>query len=85
MAFGIELVNVYSPDTIIASSLGKEVHNPWVFYFHMTLLRQAFTHCKKFPIAASHWSLDCVSVLVWSIIFLDQLLIIVLVSYCLTN
>ncbi|MBA0754191.1 hypothetical protein Gogos_020522 [Gossypium gossypioides] len=31
------------------------------------------------------WSLGRVSVLVWLIILSDQLLIIVLVSYCLTN
>lgn len=27
----------YSPDTIIASSQGKEVHNLWAFYLHYAL------------------------------------------------
>ncbi|KAL9411470.1 hypothetical protein AB3S75_045131 [Citrus x aurantiifolia] len=85
VAAGTELADAYSPDTIIASSPGKEVHNPWAFYLHAALLRQAFTHCGKFPTAASRRSLGRVSVPVWLIILSDQLLIIALVSYCLTN
>ncbi|KAL8229813.1 hypothetical protein R6Q57_014714 [Mikania cordata] len=54
---GIELADAYSPDTIIASSLGKEVHDPWAFYLHAALLHQAFAHCRKFPTAASRRSL----------------------------
>ncbi|MBA0870618.1 hypothetical protein Goshw_014894, partial [Gossypium schwendimanii] len=59
-------------------SQGKEVHNPWAFYLHMALLSQAFAHCGKFPTAASRRSLGRISVLVWLIILLDQLLIIAL-------
>ncbi|KAF3637900.1 30S ribosomal protein S12, chloroplastic [Capsicum annuum] len=71
-----ELADAYSPDTVIASSLGKEVHDPWAFYLHMALLHQAFAHYGKFPTAASRRSLGRISVPVWLIILLDQLLII---------
>ncbi|KAK5833801.1 hypothetical protein PVK06_017660 [Gossypium arboreum] len=74
----LELADAYSPDTVIASSLGKEVHDPWAFYLHTALLRQAFTYCRKFPIAASRRILGRVSVPVWLIILSDQLLIIAL-------
>ncbi|KAL8192830.1 hypothetical protein R6Q57_027278 [Mikania cordata] len=84
-AAGTELADAYSPDTVIASSPGKEVHDPWAFYLHAALLRQAFAHCGKFPTAASRRSLGRVSVPVWLIILSDQLLIIALVSYYLTN
>nr|GMD96860.1 hypothetical protein Iba_chr15bCG8860 [Ipomoea batatas] len=30
--------------TVIASSPRKEVHDPWAFYLHAALLRQAFAH-----------------------------------------
>ncbi|CAA0808962.1 Unknown protein [Striga hermonthica] len=33
-AAGTELADAYSPDTVIASSPGKEVHDPWAFYLH---------------------------------------------------
>ncbi|KAD3640478.1 hypothetical protein E3N88_29701 [Mikania micrantha] len=69
-AVGTELANAYSPDTVIASSPGKEVHDPWAFYLHAALLRQAFAHCGKFPTAASCRSLGRVSVPVWLIITL---------------
>ncbi|MBA0767582.1 hypothetical protein Gotri_016452, partial [Gossypium trilobum] len=82
---GTELTNAYSPNIVIASSSGKEVHDPWTFYFHAALLRQAFAHCEKFPTATSYRSLVRVLVPVWLIILLDPLLIIALVSYCLTN
>ncbi|KAL3627892.1 hypothetical protein CASFOL_028307 [Castilleja foliolosa] len=75
-----ELADAYSPDTVIASSPGKEVHDPWAFYLHAALLRQAFAHCGKFPTAASRRSLGRVSVPVWLIILSDQLLIIALDS-----
>ncbi|GJT30929.1 hypothetical protein Tco_0911204 [Tanacetum coccineum] len=52
-AAGTELANAYSPDTVIASSPGKEVYDPWAFYLHAALLRQAFAYCGKFPTAAS--------------------------------
>ncbi|KAG6479340.1 hypothetical protein ZIOFF_062803 [Zingiber officinale] len=75
---GTELADAYSSDTVIASSPRKEVHDPWAFYLHATLLRQAFAHCGKFSTAASCRSLGHVSVPVWLIILLDQLLIIAL-------
>ncbi|KAL8524882.1 hypothetical protein ACS0TY_014486 [Phlomoides rotata] len=77
-AAGTELADAYSPDTVIASSPGKEVHDPWAFYLPAALLRQAFAHCGKFPTAASRRSLGRVSVPVWLIILSDQLLIIAL-------
>ncbi|XVF50371.1 hypothetical protein PTKIN_Ptkin04bG0093500 [Pterospermum kingtungense] len=75
---GIELADAYSLDIVIASSSKKEVHDPWAFYLHAVLLYRAFVHCKKFPTAAYHRSLGLVSVPVWLIILLDQLLIITL-------
>eukprot|EP01018_Ginkgo_biloba_P040564 Gb_32444 [translate_table: standard] len=77
-AAGTELADAYSSDTVIASSPGKEVHDPWAFHLHAALLRQAFAHCGKFPTAASRRSLGRVSVPVWLIILSDQLLIIAL-------
>ncbi|KAL0367096.1 UNVERIFIED_CONTAM: hypothetical protein Sradi_3599700 [Sesamum radiatum] len=77
------LADAYSPDTVIASSPGKEVHDPWAFYLRAALLRQAFANCGKFPTAASRRSLGRVSGPVWLIIPSDQLLIIALVNYCL--
>ena len=62
-----------------------ELYDPKTFFIHAALLRQAFAHCGKFPTAASRRSLGRVSVPVWLIILSDQLLIIALVSYCLTN
>ncbi|TYG76188.1 hypothetical protein ES288_D03G093700v1 [Gossypium darwinii] len=77
-ATGTELADAYSPDTVIASFPGKEVHDLWAFYLHAALLRQAFAHCGKFPTAASRRSLGRVSVPVLLIILSDQLLIIAL-------
>ncbi|KAJ8425433.1 hypothetical protein Cgig2_032233 [Carnegiea gigantea] len=79
-AAGTELADAYSPDTVIASSPGKEVHDPWAFCLHAALLRQAFAHCGKFLTAASRRSLGRVSVPVWLIILSDQLLIVALVD-----
>ncbi|KAG6527901.1 hypothetical protein ZIOFF_010035 [Zingiber officinale] len=84
-AASTELADAYSSDTIIASSSRKEVHDPWAFYLHAAMLRQAFAHYGKFPTTASRRSLGRASVPVWLIILSDQLLIIALVSYCLTN
>ena len=84
-AAGTELADAYSPDTVIASSPGKEVHDPWAFYLHAALLRQAFAHCGKFPTAASRRSLDRVSVPVCLIVLSNQILIVALVSHYLTN
>ncbi|KAK9169593.1 hypothetical protein Syun_001733 [Stephania yunnanensis] len=41
-AAGQELADIYSPDTVIASSQGKEVHDPRAFYIRAALLCQAF-------------------------------------------
>eukprot|EP01018_Ginkgo_biloba_P001280 Gb_23097 [translate_table: standard] len=81
VAAGIELVDAYSSDTVITSSLRKEVHDPWAFHLHAALLCQAFAHCKKFPTTASHRSLGHVSVPVWLIILSDQLLIVALLLF----
>ncbi|KAJ3668840.1 hypothetical protein LUZ61_022760, partial [Rhynchospora tenuis] len=70
--------DAYSSDTVIASSPRKEVYDPWAFFLHAALLRQAFAHCGKFLTAASRRSLGRVSVPVWLIILSDQLLIIAL-------
>ncbi|MBA0563084.1 hypothetical protein Golob_008087, partial [Gossypium lobatum] len=75
---GTKLAIVYSLDTVIASFLGKRVHDLWAFYLHAASLRQVFTHCEKFPIATSRKSLGRVSVSVWLIILSNQLLIIAL-------
>ena len=67
------------------SFLRKGVYNPRAVFLHAALLRQAFAHCGKFLTAALRRGLDRVSVPVWLIILLDQLLIVALVSYYLTN
>ena len=67
------------------SSLTKVLYNPKAFFIHAAWLDQGCPHCPKFPTAASRRSLGRVSVPVWLIILSDQLLIIALVSYCLTN
>ncbi|KAJ4731560.1 hypothetical protein LUZ62_010479, partial [Rhynchospora pubera] len=67
-AAGTELADAYSSDTVIASSPRKEVYDPWAFFLHAALLRQAFAHCGKFLTAASRRSLGRVSVPVWLII-----------------
>ncbi len=67
------------------SSLSTEVYDPRAFILHAALLGQAFAHCPIFPTAASRRSLDRVSVPVWLIVLSDQLLIIALVSFYLTN
>ena len=67
------------------SSLPTEVYDPKAFIPHAELLGQAFAHCPRFPTAASRRSLDRVSVPVWLIVLSDQLLIVALVSFYLTN
>ncbi len=67
------------------SSLAKELYNPKAFFTHAEWLDQAFAHCPKFPTAASRRSLDRVSVPVWLVVLTDQLLIVALVSFYLTN
>ncbi len=61
------------------------LYNPKAFFTHAAWLRQAFAHCAIFPTAASRRSLDRVSVPVWLIILSDQLRIVALVSFYLTN
>ena len=67
------------------SSPLTEVYIPRDFILHAASLRQAFAHCAKFLTAASRRSLDRVSVPVWLIILSDQLSIVALVSFYLTN
>ena len=84
-AAGTKLADAYSLDTVIYSSLEKEVYGPQSFILHATLLRQAFAHCGKFLTAASRRSLGRVSAPMWLLILSDQLLINALVSHYLTN
>ena len=63
-----KLVDAYSLDIVIASSLGKEVHDPWSFYLHVVLLRQTLVHCGKFPTTTFYRSPGCVLVPLWLII-----------------
>ena len=84
-AAGTELADAYSLSTVRTSSLRKEVYNPRAFFPHAVLLRQAFAHCGKFPTAASRRSLGRVSVPVLLIVLSNQLLIVALVSFYLTN
>ena len=67
------------------SSHLKELYNPKAFFTHAAWLRQGFPHCAIFLTAASRRSLVRVSVPVWLIILSDQLLIVGLVSFYLTN
>ncbi len=67
------------------SFLLTELYDPKAFITHAALLRQAFAHCAIFPTAASRRSLDRVSVPVWLIILSDQLPVVALVSFYLTN
>ncbi len=67
------------------SSQRKGVCNPGAFFPHAVLLRQACAHCGKFPTAASRRSLGRVSVPVWLIVLSDQLPIVALVSFYLSN
>ncbi|KAG5569005.1 hypothetical protein H5410_063965 [Solanum commersonii] len=41
--------------------LREEVHDPWAFYLHAALLRQAFAHCGKFPTAPPVGAGPCLS------------------------
>ena len=84
-AAGTELADAYSSSTVRTSFLRKEVYRPKSFIPHAVLLRQAFAHCGKFLTAASRRSLGRVSVPVWLIVLSNQLLIIALVSFYLTN
>ncbi len=61
------------------------LYNPQAFFTHAVLLDQACAHCPIFPTAASRRSLGRVSVPVWLIVLSDQLEIVALVSFYLTN
>jgi hypothetical protein len=61
------------------------LYDPKAFIAHAASLGQAFAHCPIFPTAASRRSLGRVSVPVWLIILSDQLPVIALVSFYLTN
>ncbi len=63
----------------------KVLYNPKAFFTHVALLDQGFPHCPIFPTAASRRSLGRVSVPVWLIFLSEQLLIVALVSFYLTN
>ena len=67
------------------SFLPKAVYNPKAFFPHAAWLDQGFPHCPKFPTAASRRSLGRVSVPVWLAVLSDQLPIVALVSFYLTN
>ena len=82
------LLKVMSRDRILTclfSSQLKVLYNPQAFFTHAVLLDQGCPHCPIFPTAASRRSLDRVSVPVWLIILSDQLKIVALVSFYLTN
>ena len=61
------------------------LYNPKAFITHAASLGQACAHCPIFPTAASRRSLGRVSVPVWLAVLLDQLPVIALVSFYLTN
>ena len=61
------------------------LYNPKAFIAHTASLGQAFAHCPIFPTAASRRSLGRISVPVWLTILSDQLPIVALVSFDLTN
>ena len=63
----------------------KEFYNPKAFFTHAAWLDQGCPQCPIFPTAASRRSLGRVSVPVWLIILSDQLKIVALVSFYLTN
>ncbi len=67
------------------SSRTKAVYNPKAFFPHAAWLDQGCPHCPKFPTAASRRSLGRVSVPVWLVVLSNQLLIVALVSFYLTN
>ncbi len=67
------------------SSLPAELYDPKAFITHAAWLDQAYAHCPIFPTAASHRSLNHVSVSVWLIILSDQLSIFALVGRYPTN
>ena len=67
------------------SSLRTEVYAQKGVILHAVSLRQGCPHCGRFLTAASRRSMGRVSVPFWLIILSDQLPVIVLVSFYLTN
>ena len=90
-AAGTELAGAYSDGTLNARRaerfvpVQKEFTTLSAFVLHAAWLDQASAHCPIFPTAASRRSLGRVSVPVWLIILSDQLRIVALVSFYLTN
>ena len=72
------------PSSFPSSPL-KELYDPRAFITHVVLLDQDFSHCPRFPTAATRGCLDRVSVPVWLIILSDQLPIVALVGHYPTN
>ena len=76
----------------ISSLLGRKpwsrltgVYRPKPFIPHAASLHQAYAHCEKFSTAATRRCLGRVSVPVWLVVLLDQLPVLALVSFYLTN
>ena len=67
------------------SSLPKGLYDPKAFITHAASLHQDFSHCAKFPAAASRRSLVRVPVPVWLSVLSDQLPIEALVGRYPTN
>ena len=67
------------------SSLPKVLYNPKAVIAHAAWLDQAFAHCPIFPTAAFRRSPGRVSVPMWLVILSNQLRIVALVSFYLTN
>ena len=61
------------------------VYDPKAFILHAALHHQAFAHCEWFETAATRRCPGRVSVPVWLIILSDQLPVLALVSFYLTN
>jgi hypothetical protein len=84
-ASGTWLAGTYSLPTLRTCSARKGVYNPKTFILHAMSRRQTFVHCAQFLVAASRRSLGRVAVPVWLTILSDQLPVIGLVSFYLTN
>ena len=61
------------------------LYDPKAFIAHAASMGQALAHCPIFPTAASRRSLGRASLPVWLIVDTDQLPVIALVSFYLTN
>ncbi len=70
---------------VLLSSLLTELYDPKAFIAHAASHCHPFGHCKRFSTAASRRSLDSVSVPVWLTVLSDQLPVIALVGFYLTN